>query len=355
MLLRFVHFIFCITLFCIGCSTSKTKVEHQLHWVEEVVHSFDSLGGFNGAIGVIAPKQNLDSIWFFGVENFVDSTPIHAKSSFYLASVTKPFLGLRTLQLLENGTLKPNDTIGKWLPELKPALQKVSLTHLMNHQSGIHDFYSLTDNHKDLNNAAALQLLTQLDSTVYKPGTRYGYTNSGYVLLAEILERVEKTDLVVQLNKHVFSPLGEPNIGFYHQGAGPIQGHESNNEPVEFKSNTYGDGGMVANASQIRKLLKGLTASAEMKHLLMRGKELSDFYTPDSSWTYGYGWFFTSDSTGTFAAHSGKANGYRAQIRWNYEDHSAFFLLSNRWDSYINAISRNVTAAMSKKRKNHMR
>lgn len=309
------------------------------------------MGGFNGAIGVISPSHHLDSIWFFGVENFKDSTPINANSLFYMASVTKPFLGLRTLQLLENGTLKPNDTIGKWLPELKPAIQKVTLTQLVNHQNGIHDFYSLTDDHKSLNNAVALQLLTQLDSTVYPPGTRYGYTNSGYVLLAEILERVERTDLPTLLHQHVFRPLGESNIGFYHQGVRPIQGHESDDTPIEFTSNTYGDGGMVASANQMRNLLKGLMASSDMKRLLMRGKELSDVYTPDSSWTYGYGWFFTSDSTGTFAAHSGKANGYRAQIRWNYEDNSAFFLMSNRWDPYINAISRNVAIAMTKNRK----
>src|SRR5690606_10868716 len=107
-----------------------------------------------------------------------------------IASLTKQFTGLAILQLIREDKLHPDDPIGPYFPELSTQLGKVTVRQLANHTNGIHDYYSLTPDHDNLTNASVLNMLGQLDTTVFTPGSKWGYSNSGYVLLSQLVERI---------------------------------------------------------------------------------------------------------------------------------------------------------------------
>ncbi|MBC5991307.1 serine hydrolase domain-containing protein [Pontibacter cellulosilyticus] len=158
-------------------------------------------------------KILLNKVW--GSDKKETPNPITTTTLFHTASVTKLFTAILALQLIEEGKLSLNDTIGNFLPDYpEPYKSKVAIIHLLTHTSGI----KLNDDInyiKDINAAenvddliaAQIQSLKNKDAKV-APGSEYNYSSEGFDVLGAITERVTKKSWKTLVEERIFSPVG---------------------------------------------------------------------------------------------------------------------------------------------------
>ena len=147
-----------------------------------------------------------------GQANLEYEIPISDSTSFHIASVSKQFTAFLAVSLENEGKLAMNDDIKKYLPELKYLPYKISLRQLANHTHGLPNLFELAQlkgigigdimTHKEVVN-----MLLKIKAINFRPGEKYEYNNTGFVLLAEIIERVSGKPFQEILKNKVFKPL----------------------------------------------------------------------------------------------------------------------------------------------------
>lgn len=154
-----------------------------------------------------------DEIMLAGMADLEERKPIDRDTLFYAASVSKQFTALAVAQLAAAGKLSLDDDVRDFIPELPEYEAPITLSMLVHHTSGVRDFLSLmqmaglgsaSGNTRD----TALELLFRQQSTNFPPGTRYLYSNGGYLLLAEVVARASGEPFPRYVKRHVLEPLG---------------------------------------------------------------------------------------------------------------------------------------------------
>lgn len=207
-----------------------------------------------GIATAIISKRQIIYRKFAGYENLQTGSEIDANSRFNLASNGKQFTALAILILEEHGKLRLTDDIRMYLPELFVNLSnKISVQNLLNHTSGIRDVYDLwslqgiTWWQETYDNKDVLELLKKQTALNFEPGSKYSYSNSNYILLAEIIERVSKESFVSYTNG-IFDKLNMNESSFedrYDAIKGPIAKAYFNFDTwsnYDWKWNVVGDG-----------------------------------------------------------------------------------------------------------------
>lgn len=308
--------------------------------LDSLISKYESLGTFNGVIVIGCDTQNIKT-YTYGHRNPATKTQLlTASDRFDLASLTKQFTGLAILQLAQKKMIDLDKPIGRYFPELSPPLKKVTIRQLTNHTNGIHDYYSLTAEHDSLNNSRAMELLSNLDTTVFTPGSRWGYSNSGYLLLSQLIERVTNSTFEQYCTENIFRPLKMTGAEFQPQ-TGFLQGFTAENTAVVANSFSSGAAGLYASATDMIDYYKSVSCNKDFKALLNLARTLADS-SNEKNWRYGFGWFFTKDSTGKFRAHSGRNKAAYTYIRWY--DYSNIFIciLSNKNDDFIKPLREEI-------------
>ncbi|WEK42890.1 MAG: serine hydrolase [Candidatus Sphingomonas colombiensis] len=139
--------------------------------------------------------------------------PIDADTLFYAASVSKQFTALAAATLIERGKIGLDDDVRKYLPELPRYDAPITVRMLIHHTSGIRDSLTLmrfagAAGANEMTKAQGLDLLFAQKGTNFTPGTSYTYSNGGYLLLAEIVERVSGMPFADYAAQAVMKPLG---------------------------------------------------------------------------------------------------------------------------------------------------
>lgn len=148
-----------------------------------------------------------------GMANVEYKIPITPDSVFHIASVSKQFTAYAVCLLEQEGKLKWEDDVHKYLPELPDYGAKITLRNLATHTSGVRDFYDLSSmvgfTESDVSsNDQILRLLFQQKHLNFKPGTKFEYGNTSFTLLGEVVARVAKKPLAEFLDERIFTPLG---------------------------------------------------------------------------------------------------------------------------------------------------
>ena len=148
-------------------------------------------GGVPGAAVLVLRDRQPVVRASYGLADLETDTPATAETNYRLASVTKQFTAASILLLAEDGRLKLDDRGHKWLPSLPKAAETVTIRHLLTHTSGLIDYEDVIPEifAAQLHDADVLRLLETQDRTYFRPGTGYRYSNSGYALLALIVQR----------------------------------------------------------------------------------------------------------------------------------------------------------------------
>ncbi|QNF34477.1 beta-lactamase family protein [Adhaeribacter swui] len=275
-------------------------------------------------------------------------TPDH---TFWVASMAKQFTALSVALLAEEGKLSLNDDIRKYLPQLPDLGDTVRIRHLIHHTSGLHDGFTLIGltfkGEKHYTNQEVIAAMAQQKSLNFKPGTRYEYLNSGYVLLAEIVAQVSKKSFAQYTQAAIFRPLGMT----YTQFAGNFKnsvpqlatGYGVNYKdgkvtyrPQHFKGNTVGSSGLFTTLSDLTKW------DANLYHnQLGKGNPalIKQLLTPDTLNNgtpnpYGFGLEVGTYQGYQATSHSGADPGYKAEMVRFPDQRLTLICLANTEDQY---------------------
>lgn len=148
-----------------------------------------------------------------GAADIATRRPLDADTQVYTASVAKQFTVLAIAQLVVAGKVGLDDDIRKYLPEMPVYRVPVTVAMLIHHTSGVRDMLELGTYAgyaiaTDVSRADSLKLVMSQPDTAFTPGTQYRYSNGGYLLLSEIVERVSGTPFADYMKTNIFAPMG---------------------------------------------------------------------------------------------------------------------------------------------------
>ena len=152
----------------------------------------------------------------YGMADLEHNAPLNAQSVFYIASTSKQFAAASIALLARKGTISLDDDIRRYLPEIPQYERTITIRHLIHHTSGLRDYLELTmmrgGSFEDyIDNDMAVELIARQKALNYQPGEQYLYSNSNYVLLAEIVKRASGKSLREFAAENIFKPLGMNN------------------------------------------------------------------------------------------------------------------------------------------------
>ena len=270
------------------------------------------------------------------LEKKIAATP---QTNYRLASVTKQFTATAILLLYQDSKLSLDDRIKRWLPSLPAALDSVTIRQLLTHTSGIIDYEDVIPpgTTAQLHDADVLRLLESQDSTYFKPGTKYQYSNSGYALLALIVERVSGKSFAAFLHDRIFAPLGMNHTVAFEDGVSTVSNRAFGytmkdsawiRKDQSTTSAVLGDGGIY---SSIDDLVRWDAALYDSRLLSDASRKLA--FSPQTPTdkpdvSYGFGWRITGETLW----HSGETSGFRNVIVRYPARHLTVVILTNRDD-----------------------
>lgn len=261
-----------------------------------------------------------------GFADLTDSTLITKDSRFNIASNGKQFTALAILVLIDEKKIRLSDDIRKYLPTIYPKLNtKITIENLLTHTSGIRDVYDLwalqgftwwkyTFSNKDV-----LQLIEKQEELNFKPSTNYLYSNTNYILLAMIVEKVTEKSFAAYTND-LFRKLNMPNTSFeddYTKIRGPIAKAYFNFDTWKNYNwiwNVYGDGNIFSTlADQIRweQILQGQVKCNIKRQIIEKSQQLTD---NSSIKNYGYGLEFSIYKGINYTFHEGATGAWKATV-----------------------------------------
>lgn len=262
-------------------------------------------------------------------------------TAYRLASVSKQFTAAAILLLAQDGSLSIDDPARKWLPSLPDAAAAITLRQLLAHTSGLVDYEDLMQEPYDgqIRDAGVLALLEKENRLYFAPGSAYRYSNSGYALLALVVERASGMAYPDFLRSRIFQPLGMHGSLAYVAGGPEVPHRAFGHSEVDGRwqrtdqsstSAVLGDGGIY---SSIDDLARWDAALYDDRLLSDASRTLA--FAPHAKVVgegfdahYGFGWRITGDTLW----HSGETIGFRNVIvRWPAQ-RLTVVLLTNRND-----------------------
>jgi len=146
----------------------------------------------------------------YGLRSLAEPSPVSNDTVFAIGSVTKQFTCAAVLLLAEAGKLSIHDPVGNYFPHLTRAAD-ITLLDLMNHASGYPDYYPLDFvDHRLMQPAKTDEVIGEYASGKldFEPGTKHSYSNTGYLILGRVVEKVSGESMGAFLQSHIFTPLG---------------------------------------------------------------------------------------------------------------------------------------------------
>ena len=275
----------------------------------------------------------------YGFADLEERTAVTPGTNFRLASITKQFTAAAILLLAEDGRLGLDDPARKWLPSLPAAANAVTIRQLLTHTSGLIDYEDVipASQTRQLLDADVLSLLEAEDRTYFPPGSAYRYSNSGYALLALIVERASERSFADFLRQRIFLPLGMTDTVAHQDGVDTVgeRAYGYSEEPGGWRrtdqsltSAVLGDGGVYSSIDDLAKWDAALYDDRILRADSRRRAFAPTTRTDDPAIDYGFGWRITGDSLW----HSGESIGFRNVIVRFPERRLTVVILTNRND-----------------------
>jgi len=174
--------------------------------------------GIVGASFVFLKDSKVAASEYYGSPNLEKNQPVDENTIYHWASNTKPFTGIAIMQLRDRGLLKLDDPVTKYLPELRAvhnpfgSMDEITIRHLMTHSAGFRNGTWPWHQGKDwepFEPTEYSQLVAMLPYTeiLFKPGSKFSYSNPGIIFLGKIIEKLSGDDYEVYIDKNILKPL----------------------------------------------------------------------------------------------------------------------------------------------------
>lgn len=351
--------IFLLVLFSHVRATGQNRLARIDSLVSKRIADYELSGNI-----LLAEKGNVLYERSIGLANTRTGRPNNQNSSFQLASVSKLFTSVAILQLKDKHRLKLDDPVRKYIPEL--TNKAITIRHLLTHTSGLVDYQILekpyfqdTSKVFEINDIPAA-INNAPDAYRFAPGERWSYSNSGYNLLALVVERVSKLRFQDYLRQHIFIPanmlhsyistplikVGEPDktVGYDYPNFAPwiLQRADSlpqNHIELLHLNGLIGMGNVFSTTSDLlnfdRALYRGtLLTQASLdeafKPTRLTNGELASNGWKNTSAYQGLGWCVLKDTTlGKVVFHSGGEPGAVTMFIRNVTKNQTVIVLNN--------------------------
>jgi CubicO group peptidase (beta-lactamase class C family) len=326
---------------------------------EQIDHVFAQLNSASAPGAAVLVIKN-GSILFeraYGVADLHLLRKIDAHTNFRLASCTKQFTAMAVMLLVHDGKLDYEDRLTDIFPDFPEYGKSITIRNLLNHTSGLLDYEDLMakpapgtrpEDTPQIKDAGVLALLKQQKTTKFPSGTKWDYSNSGYAVLAMVVEKVSGHPFGDFLRARIFAPLRMMQTVAYEKGKNTVAnrayGHthdggawiEQDQSPT---SAVLGDGGVYSSLDDLAKWDRALA-----HHTLLSEEEMKPAITPvavaDGSVqepdgkpaAYGFGWFLNSYRSRPRMWHYGETVGFRTTIQRFVDDKLTVIVLCNRDD-----------------------
>ncbi len=361
-----IYFLFAVLTLCSLADAQPVKYKT----VDSILINAATKDRFSGVV-LIAEKGKIKYEKAFGFRHFATQSPLEITDIFEMASVSKQFTAMVIMMLKEKGLLQYDDLIEKYLTV---PYKGITIRNLLTHTSGLPDYQAIMDLHWDKSKVAGnTDILAYLNQyappALFEPGAKYGYSNTGYVLLASIAEKASGRDFIEFCTTEIFHKLHMKHTAIRtlqekavvkNFAAGHIWVKEKNDfVPADsFPSSNYtiwlgnrkGPGRI---SSTVEDLLKWDHALYAEK--LITQQTLTEAFTPmkltdGKISNYGFGWeIIDTDPSGKIVWHNGDNPGYKTQImRYLGSKRTLIILSNNASDQFENIIKQLYNLLLSK-------
>ncbi|MHB8755005.1 MAG: serine hydrolase domain-containing protein [Candidatus Acidiferrales bacterium] len=310
----------------------------------------------------------------YGLRDLRSGLPIDEHTNFRLASLTKQFTAMAIMLLVHDGKLHYDTRLTDVFPEFPAYGRAITIRNLLNHTSGLAAYEDLMDKKyagksweeiPQISDAGVLALMEQQTGTKFPPGTKWEYSNSGYCVLAMVVEKISGMPFADFLRQRIFAPLKMDGTVAHVYGKDRVANRaygytndagvwlETDQSPT---SATLGDGGIYTSLDDMIKWDDALR-----NHTLLSAAEMQPAITPETTATvspenvddlppaagaqplaYGFGWFLDPYRGHARMWHYGSSIGFHTMIQRFTDDNLTIIILSNRSDLDLSALALKV-------------
>ncbi|WP_316838879.1 serine hydrolase domain-containing protein [Pedobacter gandavensis] len=308
---------------------------------------------FDALIGNAYPKDGPGAVIYlskggeliykkaFGKANIELDVDMKSDHVFRLGSVTKQFTACAILTLEEQGELSLSDDIRKYIPDFPQKQKMISIEALLTHTSGIVNYSGLPSftavlKRKDLTPKQLVDLFKD-EPLEFEPGSNYKYSNSGYILLGYIIEKITGKPYGTYIEETIFKPLGMTNSYYDNQTkliSGRVSGYVHRNghyQNAEYLSMTlpYAAGSLLSTAEDLQKWYAALYDGKFLKAERLLKAHTSYQLNKERLTGYGYGWEIGNVQGIPSVKHVGVVNGFFCYVAYLPEKKMFISILRN--------------------------
>jgi len=322
----------------------------------------------NGIVGssfVFLKDNKIIAQDFYGSANLEKNQKIDENTIYHWASNTKPLTGIAIMQLRDRGLLKLDDSVTKYLPELEKVhnpfgkMSEITIRQLMNHSAGFRNPTFPFKKGKDWEpfeptKYSQIEAMLPFTEILFKPGSKFSYSNLGIVFLGQIIERLTGDDYEVYVDKNILRPL-EMYRSFFDATPYHLLKYRSHSYYIENGKRTEGrfdaDSGITVSNSGLNSPLTDMTkylnflvgdeSKKEIYDGILKRSSLEEMFRQtisapldangNAGFTTGIGLnFFIDERMGeTYYGHGGDQNGFISYIEFNPKKRTASVLVFN--------------------------
>lgn len=322
----------CLTSIVSLAQTQKPATDPQAR-MRQIIANYVDDKSFMGTVLVVKDGKTLINSGY-GSADLEWNVPDSPATKFRLGSVTKQFTAASILLLQERGKLNIDDPVSKYLPDAPAAWSKITIYNLLTHTSGILSFTGFPDYRTtEWKDTTPADLVARFrDKPLeFEPGTKFNYSNSGYVLLGYLIEKISGQTYADFLQQNIFTPLGMNDTGIDSNAAILLQraqGYRRSPRGIEhdgYISMTipFSAGALYSTTGDLLKWEQGLFGGKVLKL-----ESLTKMTTPFKD-GYGCGLFIRNVEGHKLITHGGGIEGFNTSLNYYPDDKLTVIVLGN--------------------------
>jgi CubicO group peptidase (beta-lactamase class C family) len=341
-------------LFILAIATSQLAAQDMEQKLDELISAYAKNETFNGTV-LVAQKGNILLQKGYGYKNAARKEMNDGNTVFQIGSITKQFTAAVILRLQEKKKLSIHDKLSKYFPALRFA-DSVTIENLLTHTSGIYNYTNNADFMKTEAVKPASQekifALFKDKPLEFEPGSKFSYTNSGYILLGYIIEKVSGKPYEKVMHEMIFTPLQMVHSGFDFvalqspdKASGYFSLGKSGSTPAPIVDSTasFAAGAIYTTVGDLYKWDRSLYTEK-----IISKASLKDAYTPRKD-KYGFGWGIDTAYGKPVYKHGGGIFGFSTDILRIPEDDVCIILFDNKGDGALDKIADGLNAILHNK------
>lgn len=327
--------------------TTLIAQDSTLKKIHALLDAYATVEHFNGSV-LVAKNGKVILEKGYGWKNAKLKTKNDQNSIYQIASITKSITSTTVLKLVELGKLSVKESLSKYYPGFNHG-DSITIEHLLTHTSGIHNYTETDTTILETDEKRMIPFLKKLPSD-FSPGTGWHYSNSNYLLLGYIIQKVSGMSYWDAVRKFVFTPAGMNSSGFdmiHLQSVNKAIGYDELTDstiiPARITDSTvpFGAGAVYSTVRDLYKFHQAMQANK----LISKSTQALAYARPG----YGYGWQLDSIKGKRVISHSGSINGFGSNFARIPEEDLCIVVLSNKYGSTFNSmnITRKLLAIFS--------